>query len=169
MGLLRAYCQKNQTFLWREIQFSHALPPQSPIYCQSRLAPSNHLILCSSFFPPTTIHVKIDTLFYTSMKCAFYTVSFVPHYYLWTQSCIFLVDIFFDLIHLAFEIPHSKIDPWAYTNIIKLANIYHLTYLFLIEKDWLITLGCLTNLLRNKCASNSYALLIPHPKQNVMW
>ena len=69
----------------------------------SLFSPLIHLPLhaffpAAPFFPQTTIHVKIDTLFYTPMKCAYYTVSFVPHY-LWS--------------------PHSKIDPRAFMAIQK--------------------------------------------------
>ena len=79
-----------------------------PLLTPHPLAPAC-IFPCSSFFPPSTIHVKIDTLFYTPMKCAYYTVSFVPHY-LWS--------------------PHSKIDPRAFIWIIRLSNFHLKTSIF---------------------------------------
>ena len=91
----------------------------------SLFSPLIHLPLhaffpAAPFFPQTTIHVKIDTLFYTPMKCAYYTVSFVPHY-LWS--------------------PHSKIDPRAFIRIIRLSN-FHLKTSIFNREAWINNAMC---------------------------
>ena len=91
----------------------------------SLFSPLIHLPLhaffpAAPFFPPSTIHVKIDTLFYTPMKCAYYTVSFVPHY-LWS--------------------PHSKIDPRAFIRIIRLSN-FHLKTSIFNREAWINNAMC---------------------------
>ena len=90
-----------------------------PLLTPHPLAPAC-IFPCSSFFPPSTIHVKIDTLFYTPMKCAYYTVSFVPHY-LWS--------------------PHSKIDPRAFIRIITLSN-FHLKTPIFNREGWINNAMC---------------------------